>query len=70
MITSAQNIRVGQKIIVPNYRDDKDCKETATVHNATTRNVSVMGMLTILDFGPGTRPVEVSADRQITVLDD
>ena len=63
MKTTAQNIRAGQKIIVPNYR-------TATVHNATTRNVSVMGMLTILDFGPGTRPVEVSADRQITVLED
>ena len=68
MKTSAQDIKVGQKIIVPNYRDDRDCKETAIVHNVTTRRIGVMGDLTIFDFGPGTHPVEVPADRNITII--
>ena len=65
----AKNIKLGQRIVVPNYRDDKDCKETAIVHNATTRNVGIMGNLTLFDFGTGTTPVEVPADRMITTLD-
>jgi len=68
MKTLAKNIIIGQKIIVPNYRDDADCKETAIVHNVTTRKIGVMGDLTLFDFGPGTHPVEVSADRSITII--
>lgn len=69
MKTIARNITVGQKIIVPNYRDDADCKEKEIVHNVTTRRIGVMGDLTLFDFGPGKSTVEVSADRLITIID-
>lgn len=69
MKITAKNIKAGQRIVIPNYRHDDDCRETGVVHNVTTRNVGMMGEMTLFAFGPGTQPVEVPSDRRVDVVD-
>jgi hypothetical protein len=69
MRKQAKEVEIGDKIIIPNMRDDADCKEVGIVHNVFTRDIRYVGLLTQFDFGPGRYSVEVPAERMVTVFE-